>query len=177
MMSRDDLLPLLANHVLACGLAGASLRPLAKAAGTSDRMLLYHFGSKEKLLADLLAWLARSYSGLLDSALAAEPAATRQELLQRVLTLGQQPTAAPYQTLWWEIVAGSARQTPGYRAAAAAVMDHLLTWLEAQMPPGDPDPAGGARYLLTLIEGAQMLGAVGHETTALAALAQAVPHS
>jgi hypothetical protein len=34
------------------------------------------------------------------------------------------------------------------------------------MPEGDPDPAGGARYLLTLLEGTLMLGAVGHARTA-----------
>ena len=53
-MSRETLLPLLAAYVLENGLADVSLRPLAKAAGTSDRMLLYHFGSKEELVAALL---------------------------------------------------------------------------------------------------------------------------
>ena len=51
-MSRETLLPLLAAYVLENGLADVSLRPLAKAAGTSDRMLLYHFGSKEELVID-----------------------------------------------------------------------------------------------------------------------------
>ena len=49
-MTKDSLLPLLTAHVLAHGLGGASLRPLAKAAGTSDRMLIYHFGTKEALI-------------------------------------------------------------------------------------------------------------------------------
>ncbi|MFZ9395925.1 MAG: TetR family transcriptional regulator, partial [Erythrobacter sp.] len=51
-LSREILLPRLAAHVLAHGLAGASLRPLARAAGTSARMLIYHFGSKERLIAE-----------------------------------------------------------------------------------------------------------------------------
>ncbi|MFF7215120.1 TetR family transcriptional regulator [Streptomyces sp. NPDC008238] len=37
------------------GLADLSLRPMAKALGTSDRMLLYYFGSKERLVAEALA--------------------------------------------------------------------------------------------------------------------------
>jgi hypothetical protein len=45
-------------------------------------------------------------------------------------------------------------------------MDGLLGWLEGQMPAGDPDPTGGARYLLTLIEGTLMLAAIGHARTA-----------
>jgi AcrR family transcriptional regulator len=40
--------------VLEHGLIGLSLRPLAAELGTSDRMLIYHFGSKDELVADVL---------------------------------------------------------------------------------------------------------------------------
>ncbi|AUX70244.1 TetR family transcriptional regulator [Porphyrobacter sp. HT-58-2] len=165
-MSKDTLLPLLASHVLAHGLGGASLRPLAKAAGTSDRMLLYHFGTKEALISDLLAYLARAYAGALDAALGEARANTRGEVLARILAQGEAPEMRPFAVLWWEIVAGSARGVPGYLPAAQTMMDELLGWLEGQMPAGDPDPEGGARYLLTMIEGAMMLAAIGHEATA-----------
>lgn len=36
------------------GLIGLSLRPLAASLGTSDRMLIYHFGTKDHLVADIL---------------------------------------------------------------------------------------------------------------------------
>jgi AcrR family transcriptional regulator len=42
------------DYVLAHGLIGLSLRPLAAELDTSDRMLLYHFGSKDELVADVL---------------------------------------------------------------------------------------------------------------------------
>jgi len=165
-MSRESLLPLLAEHVLAHGLGQASLRPLAKAAGTSDRMLLYHFGSKEALLAALLGYLARRYAAALDAALAGERATTRGQALARILVHGRSPAMQPFMQLWWEIVAGSARGVPGFAPAAEAMIGELLGWLESQMPAGDPDPAGGARFLLTLIEGTMMLAAVGHADTA-----------
>jgi hypothetical protein len=129
--------------------------------------------SFRRLLAELVGHLARNYCALLDAAEGGTRATSRRDLLARVLALGNQAAAQPYQLVWWDIVAGSARDVPGYRAAAAAVIDHMLAWLAAQMPPGDPDPAGGARHLLTLIEGAQMLAAAGHRETALAALAEA----
>ncbi|MEM7525681.1 MAG: TetR family transcriptional regulator, partial [Pseudomonadota bacterium] len=47
---REALLDALADAVLANGLDAASLRPLAKAVGTSDRMLLYYFADKTALL-------------------------------------------------------------------------------------------------------------------------------
>ena len=91
--------------------------------------------------------------------------------MERVLGLSKHPEALPYLALWWEIVAGAARDLPGYRAAAHHVMQSMLDWLEAHMPPGDPDPAGGARHLLTLIEGALMLNAVGRSDIADAGIA------
>jgi AcrR family transcriptional regulator len=42
------------DYVLSHGLIGLSLRPIAAELGTSDRMLLYHFGSKDALVADVL---------------------------------------------------------------------------------------------------------------------------
>lgn len=166
-MSRDSLLPPLMAHVLEHGLGQASLRPLAKAAGTSDRMLIYHFGSKAALVTDLLTHIAGVYAGILDTVLAAAPpAASRAELITRILAQNADPAMAPFMRLWWEIVAGAARGLPGFAPAAEAMVTKLLAWLAAQMPAGDPDPAGGARFLLAAIEGAMMLGAVGHAHTA-----------
>jgi AcrR family transcriptional regulator len=48
---RDELLDLVTDHVLEHGLIGLTLRPVAAAIGTSDRMLLYHFGSRDELVA------------------------------------------------------------------------------------------------------------------------------
>jgi AcrR family transcriptional regulator len=42
------------DYVLEHGLIHLSLRPLAAALGTSDRMLLYHFGTKDDLVAAVL---------------------------------------------------------------------------------------------------------------------------
>ena len=52
---RAELLDRVANYILSNGLADLSLRPLATAIGTSPRMLLYFFGSKERLIAEALA--------------------------------------------------------------------------------------------------------------------------
>ncbi|NUR06176.1 MAG: TetR/AcrR family transcriptional regulator [Nocardioidaceae bacterium] len=54
MSKRDDLAEQATDHALEHGLIGLSLRPLAAALGTSDRMLLYHFGTKDDLVATLL---------------------------------------------------------------------------------------------------------------------------
>ncbi|MFE3162467.1 TetR/AcrR family transcriptional regulator [Streptomyces sp. NPDC059224] len=51
---RRDLLDRIHEYVTRNGVADLSLRPLAKALGTSDRMLLYYFGTKEQMVAEAL---------------------------------------------------------------------------------------------------------------------------
>lgn len=51
---REELAQAATDYVLEHGLIDLSLRPLAAELGTSDRMLLYHFGSKDDLVATVL---------------------------------------------------------------------------------------------------------------------------
>jgi AcrR family transcriptional regulator len=64
---RTETLDRAAEYVLEHGLAALSLRPLAAALGTSPRMLLYDFGSKEQLVDEILAEIRRREAELLDA--------------------------------------------------------------------------------------------------------------
>lgn len=55
MNKREDLTQAATDYALDHGLIGLSLRPLAAELGTSDRMLIYHFGSKDELVVAVLA--------------------------------------------------------------------------------------------------------------------------
>lgn len=52
---RQALLAGIRAYVLRNGLADLSLRPLAQALGTSDRMLLYYFGTKERMITEAVS--------------------------------------------------------------------------------------------------------------------------
>ncbi|MBV9971808.1 MAG: TetR/AcrR family transcriptional regulator [Candidatus Eremiobacteraeota bacterium] len=52
---REDLLDAAVRYVVAHGISDLSLRPLAEALDSSPRGILYHFGSKEKLIEAVLA--------------------------------------------------------------------------------------------------------------------------
>jgi AcrR family transcriptional regulator len=73
---KQELVDATIAYLLQHGLADLSLRPLAKAAGTSARLLIYHFGSKERLLAEVLealqGGLRTSFSELLAARAAAD---------------------------------------------------------------------------------------------------------
>jgi AcrR family transcriptional regulator len=52
---KAELLERLTDYLFKHGLADLSLRPMAAAVGTSARLLIFHFGSKERLLTEVLA--------------------------------------------------------------------------------------------------------------------------
>jgi len=52
---REELLDQVTDHVLEHGLIGLTLRPVAAAIGTSDRMLIYHFDSRDTLVSEVVA--------------------------------------------------------------------------------------------------------------------------
>ena len=52
---KSEVLAGFVDYILQYGMADLSLRPAAAALGTSPRMLLYHFGSKEKLIVAAIA--------------------------------------------------------------------------------------------------------------------------
>lgn len=69
MDRRAELTEAALAYVLANGLIGLSLRPLAARLGTSDRMLIYHFRDKAGLIAEVLGLANR---GLAESISAAD---------------------------------------------------------------------------------------------------------
>ena len=58
-----ELLDAIVGYLIRNGVADLSLRPLAKAVGSSPRVLLYYFGSKEELLTRALARLRERQRG------------------------------------------------------------------------------------------------------------------
>jgi len=78
---RDELLDKIVDALLSEGISDLSLRPLAKAVGTSARLLIYHFGSKEKLLADALDQVRQRIDASLRSLAAKESPQSLGEFL------------------------------------------------------------------------------------------------
>jgi AcrR family transcriptional regulator len=63
---KEELLEAAYRYVVGHGISGMSLRPLAAAIGTSPRVLLFLFGSKDELVRALLARARRDELELLD---------------------------------------------------------------------------------------------------------------
>lgn len=164
-MTRSDdrktaLVDRLADHVLAEGLAGSSLRPLAKAAGTSDRMLLYHFKDKTEVIGAVLERVAARMAMLLNSRAAKTPLPLerlRTELAPVLLA----DEMWPYMRLWLEIASLAARGDPLFRRVGEGIARGFLAWGAAQLDSAAPDE-DAARLLVTM-EGMVLLKSVGLE--------------
>ncbi len=173
---REAAIERMADHLLSEGLPGASLRPLAAAAGTSDRMLLYYFTDKDELLTATLARIAERMTASLDQAL--PPGARRpfDALLAEIWAALGSDSIRPFMHLWLDLAAGAARGRQPHRATAGGIADGFLGWVEARL---DVEPEGSrlraAALLLATVEGLLVLDAVGRRTVADRAVAGSGP--
>jgi AcrR family transcriptional regulator len=130
-MGRQDLLADAVAYGRAHGLAGTTLRQLADAIGTSHRMLLYHFGSREGLLAAVVAEVEASERRAA-TALAAD-APDADEVLRRGWERLRAPDRAGEERLFFELTAAAMQGTPGTERLRDELVD---PWLA-----DDADPA------------------------------------
>jgi AcrR family transcriptional regulator len=170
-MTKDDsrraaLIEKLADHMLAHGLMGSSLRPLAKAAGTSDRMLLYYFRDKEDLLAATSEAIAARLTLMLTARMAPEPLGEEALIAHLIAVLGDD-TYWPYMRLWLEIASRAAGGDAFFKGIGEQLGRGFLMWIMAQL--AEPNPAQAAR-VLRATEGWLFLKAIGLDDVNAAAL-------
>lgn len=121
---REDLLGRVMVAVARGGLGDRSLRDIAEAAGSSHRMLLYHFGSRQGLVeAVVVAMEATQREVLLElSATARDPAALTRALWERLVS----PEVLPFARLFLETVALTSPDPADHASG-----DLTGPWLEA----------------------------------------------
>lgn len=161
------------DYVLERGLIGLSLRPLAAELGTSDRMLLYHFGSKDELVADVLR---TSNDRSVAEVAALEPSADLRAAVVDLWGVMQGDACSriyveaaalglfgtePYATvvreanrLWIESIVGhlvKSEVDPALAGRAAKVIDAAFMGFQLDVPLDD-DPEARGRLVADLAE-------------------------
>ena len=168
---RTELLDACYGYLLEHGLTGLSLRPLAAATGTSPRVLLYLFGSKDELLRQLLARARHEQLGMMEAVLANPTNATNaagtagtataagdgfDALAESLWTFLSAPEQRPMVRLTYEAFLLSLSHDPGpwVGFAGEAARDWLDLLVRAQ-PPDTPPALAETRATraLALIRG------------------------
>lgn len=158
---RAAIIERLADHVLEHGLVTASLRPLAKAAGTSDRMLLYYFTDKSEIIAATLARIAERMTVALAERTAPRPLPL-DALVQHLSAIVLEEQFWPYMCVWLELASRAGRGDPDYMGVAEQIGQGFLGWGAMQLDaPNDQVRARDAARLLVIIEGMVLVKAIG----------------
>jgi AcrR family transcriptional regulator len=132
-------------------------------------MLIYHFGSKDGLIAALLRHLADLMKLGLGDALPPGPFATEAELLRILVGLMRSAPFRPYARVWFDILSAAAQGRTAHRAAGQEMLGLYCAWIAELHPEG----AAAAPRLLALLEGILVLDALDQGGLADAALAAA----
>ncbi|MGB6318884.1 MAG: TetR/AcrR family transcriptional regulator [Litorimonas sp.] len=149
------LLPALADHIRTHGIASASLRPLARSAGTSDRMLIYHFGSKTGVIEAALAWIARKNRERLAGLLPSNSVSTDTIIASLEPELESRDHRLDASVLF-ELAALALREDAAAKAIGHDILSGYLDWLT-----GLTGSREDARQVLRRIEGDTVLAAFG----------------
>jgi AcrR family transcriptional regulator len=121
---RDRLLAGAVDYVAEHGVGGLSLRPLAAALGTSHRMLIYHFGSKEGLLVEVVREVERRQRETF--AQIDVEGASPSEAMRRMWRRLADPSLWPHERLFFEMYAQALQCRPGTEALLEGIIDNWI---------------------------------------------------
>jgi AcrR family transcriptional regulator len=124
--AKEKLLTAAIDHVAANGIGDLTLRRLATAIGTSHRMLIYHFGSKEGLLVALIQAVEQRQRDAL-AQLELEPGATLADLSRAFWRRLTDPALWPHERLFFEVYGQALQGRPG----TTALLDGIVSnWVD-----------------------------------------------
>jgi AcrR family transcriptional regulator len=136
-----------ADYVLENGLEGLSLRPLAAALGTSTRMLLYDFESKEKLVDEVLAEIRRRLAErLADLQSRTGGAGTLAEVWDWVSA----EERAPFMRVFFETHVHALAHPEAHTGRGRPMIDDWLRFLGSRWQPEALDPATATLFVAVI---------------------------
>lgn len=126
MSPRERLLAAVIQHIQQSGLIDLSLRELAAAIGSSHRMLLYHFGSREGLLVAVVEAVEEAQRAFLGDLIEANPRASRTEVLRIMWRRLADERYWPNERLFFELYMQALQGRPGTSGMLDDVVDRWV---------------------------------------------------
>jgi AcrR family transcriptional regulator len=124
--AREKLLWAVMAYVSEHGLGDVSLRELATGIGTSHRMLIYHFGSREGLLVAVVKAVEAAQRQFL-AEVAADTSLSPADVMRTMWRRVADPVLWPNVRLFFEIYSQALQKRPG---TAGFLDDIISSWVE-----------------------------------------------
>ena len=149
--ARERLLAAAVGHALDAGIADLSLRQLAAAIGTSHRMLLYHFGSREGLLVAVTQAVEEQQRAALLG-----PGTTTPQDARRSWERLSDPKLWPQERLFFELYAYALRGRPGTEGFLDGIVESWVAPIAAALVEAGADERtarADARLAVAVVRG------------------------
>jgi len=126
---RDRLIAAAAEYVREQGFADVSLRELAAALGTSHRMLIYHFGSKEALYVEVIRDFERTQRDIM-ATFVVDPRDSAEAVSRRIWRQVSHPRHTAQVRMFFQ-VCGQAMNAGASAGTAGAALEAIISdWVE-----------------------------------------------
>lgn len=136
-----------ADYVLERGLEGLSLRPLAAVLGTSTRMLLYDFESKERLVDEVLAEIRRRLAERLAGLQAGRD---QVETVAAVWEWASHDERMPFMRVFFETYVHAMTHPDEHEARGRPMVADWLEFLGSRWRPEALDPATATLFVAVI---------------------------
>ncbi|HVT68010.1 MAG TPA: TetR/AcrR family transcriptional regulator [Trebonia sp.] len=149
--TRQQLLDAAIEYTAEHGISDLSLRSLAAALGTSHRMLIFHFGSKEGLWVEIASTVDRRQRERLQG-FPPGPGQPYGELMRAWWKHFSAPALWPYERLFFELYGQAVQGRPHTAGFLDEFVDGMAGWLEPLVADavarGIPEPRARAHLRL-----------------------------
>ncbi|MED1863770.1 TetR/AcrR family transcriptional regulator [Fictibacillus nanhaiensis] len=161
-LRKQELQEKMSIHILTNGLQSVSLRNLAKAVGTSDRMLLHYYQDKEELMTEVLTQISDNLITILEQARTV--AIPFNQLVPHLYQLIKDPVVKPYIQLWLELIARASKNEEPYFSIAKQIGDSFINYCSELIQADEEEKEKLAPLTFIIIEGIAMLDAIDFES-------------
>ena len=149
MDRKNELCTKALEYILEHGLADLSLRPLATKAGTSARLLVYHFGSKDGLIAAVMEQARLHVQKSIAESLRNRG---KRGPLQCFWSWATHPGNSPFVRLLFEVQVLALQNRAAYGRYLKGTTASWLTLIEQQLP-SSPNRRSTATLFAAVIDG------------------------
>ena len=150
--SREEMLAAAVGVALETGLSGLTFAKVGERLGTSDRMVVYYFASKDELIESVVGEMAGGLFAVLDAAIGDTPR-TPREVLEAAWPVFAVRRNDPVFRLFFELVGLASVRAEPYARLATQILKQWAAWLEPRMAGAPSGRRASALAVMAQVDG------------------------